>query len=62
MKILDFIAGPNPRRLRLFLAEKGIEIEFEQSDSSSAAARAASYFQPTQTGQYELLTTLLQFR
>ncbi len=55
MKILDFIAGPNPRRLRLFLAEKGIEIEFEESDSSSGAARAASYFEPTQTGQYPVL-------
>ncbi len=30
MKLYDFAAAPNPRRVRMFLAEKGIEIETEQ--------------------------------
>jgi glutathione S-transferase len=32
MKILDFEVAPNPKRLRLFLAEKGIEVDIEQLD------------------------------
>lgn len=30
MKIIETKAAPNPRRLRIFLAEKGIEIPFEE--------------------------------
>lgn len=32
MKILDNANAPNPRRVRIFLAEKGIEVPFEQVD------------------------------
>lgn len=32
MKLYDFKNAPNPRRVRIFLAEKGIEIETEQVD------------------------------
>ena len=32
MKLYDFKAAPNPRRVRIFLAEKGIEVETEQVD------------------------------
>jgi glutathione S-transferase len=32
MKILEMKPAPNPRRVRIFLAEKGIEIPFEQID------------------------------
>lgn len=32
MKLYDFKAAPNPRRARIFLVEKGIEIETEQVD------------------------------
>jgi len=32
MKLYDFKAAPNPRRARIFLAEKGLEIETEQVD------------------------------
>lgn len=32
MKILETRLAPNPRRVRIFLAEKGIEVTFEQVD------------------------------
>ena len=32
MKILQTKTAPNPRRVRIFLAEKGIEVPFEQVD------------------------------
>lgn len=35
MKLYDFKMAPNPRRVRIFLAEKGIEVETEQVDIPS---------------------------
>jgi glutathione S-transferase len=32
MKIIEMRSAPNPRRVRIFLAEKGIEMAFEQVD------------------------------
>ena len=32
MKIYDFAFAPNPRRLRIFVAEKGLKIPVEQVD------------------------------
>jgi len=32
MKILQTNTAPNPRRVRIFLAEKGIEVPFEELD------------------------------
>ena len=32
MKIIETRAAPNPRRVRMFLAEKGIEVAFEELD------------------------------
>jgi len=32
MKIIEDARAPNPRRVRIFLAEKGIQIEYEQLD------------------------------
>ena len=32
MKILETRPAPNPRRVRIFLAEKGIEVPFEEVD------------------------------
>ena len=32
MKIYDTKTAPSPRRVRMFLAEKGIEIEYVQID------------------------------
>jgi glutathione S-transferase len=39
MKLLDSTAAPNPRRVRIFLAEKGIEVPTEQVDIASSENR-----------------------
>jgi len=43
MKILDEKRAPNPRRVRVFLAEKGIEVPFEQVDIMKGAAKTQSF-------------------
>ena len=39
MKIYDFAFAPNPRRLRIFVAEKGLKIPTEQVDIFSGQNR-----------------------
>jgi glutathione S-transferase len=39
MKIYDFTLAPNPRRLRIFVAEKGLKIPYEQVDIFSGKNR-----------------------
>jgi glutathione S-transferase len=39
MKIYDFTLAPNPRRLRIFVAEKGLKIPLEQVDIFSGKNR-----------------------
>jgi glutathione S-transferase len=41
MKLYDFALAPNPRRVRIFLAEKGIELDVEQ-----VAIREGAQFEP----------------
>jgi glutathione S-transferase len=50
VKILETKAAPNPRRVRIFLAEKGIEIAFEQWDLMDGDLKQASFtnFNPWQ--------------
>ena len=42
MKILDERRAPNPRRVRVFLAEKGIYVPFEQVDIMSGAHKSTA--------------------
>jgi hypothetical protein len=39
MKLYDFTRAPNPRRVRIFLAEKGITVPMEQIDLFTGANR-----------------------
>ena len=39
MKLYDFARAPNPRRVRIFLAEKGITVPMEQVDLFAGANR-----------------------
>ena len=43
MKLYDSGRAPNPRRVRIFLAEKGISVPTEQVDMMAGAHRTAEY-------------------
>ena len=43
MKILETRSAPNPRRVRVFLAEKGISVPFEEVDIMKGAQREAAF-------------------
>jgi glutathione S-transferase len=43
MKILDEKRAPNPRRVRVYLAEKGIAVPFEQVDIMTGQAKTAAF-------------------
>ena len=43
MKLYDATIAPNPRRVRMFLAEKGREVELEQVDINSGANRKPEF-------------------
>jgi glutathione S-transferase len=43
MKLYDFARAPNPRRVRIFLAEKGIQIPTEQVDLGALAHKSPAY-------------------
>ena len=43
MKLFDFAIAPNPRRVTIFLAEKGVEIETVQVDLRSGEHKTAEF-------------------
>jgi glutathione S-transferase len=43
MRIIEQARAPNPRRVRIFLAEKGIEVPFEQIDLAKLQQREAEF-------------------
>lgn len=43
MKLYEFTMAPNPRRVRIFLAEKGVEVETEQVDIPAGQNIAAEF-------------------
>jgi glutathione S-transferase len=43
MKILETKAAPNPRRVRIFLAEKGIAVPFEEVDLMRGALKTPEF-------------------
>ena len=43
MKLYDSVAAPNPRRVRIFLAEKGITVPIEQVDIAKAVNRQPEF-------------------
>jgi len=43
MKIIETRQAPNPRRVRIFLAEKGIEIEYEEISIMSGDQRSEAF-------------------
>jgi glutathione S-transferase len=43
MRIIETRAAPNPRRVRIFLAEKHISVPFEEIDIMTGAARSGDF-------------------
>lgn len=50
MKIYDFAFAPNPRRLRIFVAEKGLKIPIEQVDIFSGQNRTPEMLKKNPAG------------
>jgi len=55
MKLYDSRMAPNPRRVRIFLAEKGIEVPVVQVDLAKAENRAPGYLAKNPMGTLPLL-------
>lgn len=45
MKLYDFVGAPNPRKLRVYLAEKGIEVPVEQVDLMTGQNRTPEFLE-----------------
>lgn len=55
MKIYDSQVAPNPRRVRIFLAEKGIQVPYEQVDLMQAANRTPEFRRKNPLGTVPVL-------
>jgi glutathione S-transferase len=55
MKLYDSATAPNPRRVRIFLAEKGISIPVEQVDIAKRANRDVGFLAKNPFGQVPVL-------
>jgi glutathione S-transferase len=55
MKLYDSAVAPNPRRVRIFLAEKGIQVPMEQVDIAAAANRSPEFLKKNPMGGVPVL-------
>jgi len=55
MKLYDYAAAPNPRRVRIFLAEKNIEIETIQIDLAKLEQKSEAFLKLSPLGEVPLL-------
>lgn len=55
MKMYDFTLAPSPRRVRIFLAEKGIELELVQVDIMRNANRTPEFYRKNPLGSLPIL-------
>lgn len=55
MKLYDFTLAPSPRRVRIFLAEKGITIALEQVDIMRNANRTPEFYRKNPSGSLPIL-------
>jgi glutathione S-transferase len=55
MKIYDSSMAPNPRRVRIFLAEKGIQVPYEQVDIAKADNRKPEFLAKNPMGTLPVL-------
>jgi glutathione S-transferase len=55
MKLYEYTPGPNPRRVRVFLAEKGIEVPRVQVDLRKAEHKAPEFLRRNPSGKVPVL-------
>lgn len=55
MRMYDFTLAPSPRRVRIFLAEKGIVVELVQVDIMRNANRTPEFYQKNPLGSLPIL-------
>jgi len=55
MKVYDFVGAPNPRRLRVFLAEKGIKVPTESVNIISGENRTPEFLKKNPLGGLPVL-------
>ena len=55
MKIYDFKLAPNPRRVRIFIAEKGVEVTYVQVDLFAGHHMHAEFLQKNPMGAVPVL-------
>ncbi|MDB9948812.1 glutathione S-transferase family protein [Porticoccaceae bacterium] len=55
MKLYDYAAAPNPRRVRIFLAEKNIQIETVQIDLAKLEQKSEAFLKLSPLGEVPLL-------
>jgi glutathione S-transferase len=55
MKLYDFTLAPSPRRVRILLAEKGIDVELVQVDIMRNANRTPEFYQKNPLGSLPIL-------
>jgi glutathione S-transferase len=55
MKLYDFTLAPSPRRVRIFLAEKGIDVELVQVDIMRNANRTPEFYKRNPLGAIPIL-------
>jgi glutathione S-transferase len=55
MKIYDFAGAPNPRKLRIYLAEKGLNVPLEPVDIISGANRTPDFLKKNPLGGLPVL-------
>jgi glutathione S-transferase len=56
MKILETRTAPNPRRVRIFLAEKGLSVPFEEMDMMKGALKTPEF---TQLNKFQRVPVLI---
>ena len=55
MKIYDFKLAPNPRRVRIFIAEKGVEVTYVQVDLFAGHQHRAEFLEKNPLGGLPVL-------
>ena len=55
MKFYDYPSAPNPRRVKIFAAEKGIELEVVMTDMAKREHKTAEFMKKNPSGKITVL-------